>query len=70
MAEVILCSRCGLEMPREEVIDGQVVDWTNEEPVCRVCRGVPGAKPPPERKKDILGGFPWKRDDNGNKVPR
>jgi hypothetical protein len=57
----------------EEVMEeGRIVekDWTLEQPVCAVCRGVPGAVPF-RRTRDILDGFPWKRGDDGKtKVKR
>jgi len=69
MGEYIICSRCGSNMERMEEVDGRTVDWSNEVPVCPVCRGVPGAAPV-VRKRDVLGGFAWKRDANGKKVPK
>lgn len=69
--DIIVCSQCGGGMERFEnmVKDGQTVemDWSLDTPTCPVCRGVPGAvslKP----KHDVLGGMPWKRDADGNKV--
>lgn len=67
--EIIVCSRCGQNMERFEEVNGKKVDWQNDTPVCPVCRGVPGARPL-TRKRDILGGFPWKRDADGKKVPK
>jgi hypothetical protein len=67
--EIIICSKCGANMERFGEVNGKTVDWTNEVPICPACRGVPGAKPV-ERKRDILGGFGWKRDADGKKVPR
>ena len=69
MGEYIVCSRCGGNMERFERIGGANVDWTLDTPVCPVCRGVPGAQPI-IRKRDVLGGFAWKRDADGKKVPR
>lgn len=69
MGEYIVCSRCGANMERFEMVGGTTVDWTLDVPVCPVCRGVPGAQPL-TRKRDVLGGFPWKRDADGKKVPR
>ena len=37
------------------------------DPKCPACRGLPM---PEVRKRDVLGGFPWKRDKDGKKVPR
>lgn len=71
--DIIVCSKCGQGMARYEVVteEGQTYekDWTTDTPVCPVCRGIPGAKPI-ERKRDVLGGFPWKRNANGKKVPK
>jgi len=57
----------------ETVFDDGVqveVDWTLQtDPLCPVCRGVPGATPL-RRNRDVLGGFAWKRDANGKKVPK
>lgn len=67
--DIIVCSRCGRGMNRIETIDGVEKDWMNDTPVCPVCRGVPGATELMP-KRDVLGGMPWKRDADGNKVPR
>jgi hypothetical protein len=71
--ETVICSQCNGLMERYEDItrEGKIirVDWTTETPICPVCRGVPGAKNV-QRKRDVLGGFPWKRDEQGRKVPR
>jgi hypothetical protein len=71
--DIIVCSQCGNGMARFEMVfeNGVQVekDWTNDIPVCPVCRGVPGAKPL-VRKRDVLGGFAWKRDKDGKKVPK
>jgi len=69
--ELSVCSECGAEIPRVEKVNGRDVDHSLEEkPMCRVCRGEPGATPY-HRKRDILGGFPWKRDPvTGKKVPK
>lgn len=69
MGEYIVCSRCGGNMERFEQVGGATVDWTLDVPVCPVCRGVKGAQPI-NRKRDVLGGFPWKRDADGKKVPK
>jgi hypothetical protein len=67
MAEYIVCTKCGGQMERFAA-DGR--DLSNEaNPMCPVCRGVPGAVPL-VRKRDVLGGFAWKRDANGKKVPK
>lgn len=68
--EIIVCSQCGGNMERhEEVHNRGMVDWSNDVPICPVCRGVPGARPL-IRKRDVLGGFAWKRDAGGKKVPK
>ena len=71
--DIIVCSQCGGGMERFETVieEGKPVekDWTNEKPVCPVCRGVPGAVQL-VRKRDVLGGFPWKRGADGKKVPK
>lgn len=71
--DIIVCNECGGGMNRFETVveDGASVerDWTNRVPICPVCRGVPGAKPLTP-KHDVLGGFPWKRDAQGRKVPK
>ena len=67
--DIIVCSQCGQGMERTEIVDGKEKDWSNDIPVCPVCRGVPGAKPL-VRTRDVLGGFPWKRDAGGKKVPK
>lgn len=72
--DIVLCSKCGAQMERFETIieNGAQVekDWTTDVPVCPVCRGVPGARPL-TRKRDVLGGFGWKRDPaTGRKVPK
>lgn len=69
--DMIICSNCGGEMPRFETVNGVGKDWSNEiNPLCQVCRHVPGATPY-HRKRDVLGGFPWKRDPTtGKKVPK
>lgn len=67
--EYIVCSKCGGNMNRIENINGVEKDWSNDVPVCPVCRGVPGARPL-IRKRDVLGGMPWKRDADGKKVPK
>ncbi len=67
--EIIVCSQCGGNMERYEEIGGARVDWTLDVPICPVCRGVPGARPL-TRKRDVLGGFAWKRDADGKKVPK
>ena len=67
--DIIVCSRCGGNMNRFEDVNGRQVDWSNDIPVCPVCRGVPGAQPL-RRKRDVLGGFGWKRDAHGKKVPK
>ena len=64
--ELVICSECGAEMPRIE--NGKDLSL-EEKPKCAVCRGIPGAKPF-VRKRDILGGFPWKRDAQGRKIPK
>lgn len=71
MTEFIVCSNCGGNMARNEVINGKPIDWEREAaPICPVCRGVPGAAPL-IRKRDVLGGFAWKRDPaTGKKVPK
>jgi len=56
-------------MERFEEVNGVEVDWEREIAVCQVCRGVKGARRP-GRKRDILSGFGWKRDKDGNKVPK
>jgi hypothetical protein len=69
--DIVVCSECGGNMPRFETVNGVEKDWTNEaRPICGQCRGVPGAKPL-QRKRDVLGGFAWKRDPvTGKKVPK
>ena len=72
MADLIVCVDCGNEFPRYEELkkDGRLVDfdWTTvSDPKCPACRGLPM---PEVRKRDVLGGFPWKRDKDGKKVPR
>lgn len=67
--DIIVCTQCGGNMDRYEEVDGTTKDWTNDLPVCPKCRGVPGAKPL-VRHRNVLGGFPWKRDQDGKKVPR
>jgi len=68
--DIIVCTKCGGNMARNEVINGTEVDWTLEtDPICPVCRGVPGAQPL-RRPRNVLGGFAWKRDANGKKVPK
>lgn len=69
--EIIVCSQCGGNMERYEDVPGRgTVDWTSDVPVCPVCRGVPGARPL-VRKRDVLGGFPWKRGlDGKGKIAR
>lgn len=68
--DIIVCSECGQSMARIEVVNGVEKDWSNDTPLCPVCRGVPGVKPL-VRKRDVLGGFPWKRDAaTGKKVPK
>ena len=71
--DIIVCSQCGGGMERFETVveEGKPVekDWTWDIPICPVCRGVPGAQPL-VRKRDVLGGFPWKRDADGKKVPK
>jgi len=71
--DIIVCSKCGQGMARMEVVVEEGVqvekDWTLDTPVCPVCRGVPGAVPL-RRKRDVLGGFAWKRDKDGKKVPK
>lgn len=71
--DIIVCSQCGGGMNRfEDVVEeGKTVekDWTSEMPICPICRGVPGARPL-TRKRDVLGGMPWKRDAGGNKVSK
>ena len=72
--DIVICANCGDRMERYEDVeeDGQVIqrDWTMESPaVCRVCRRVPGAEPF-QKNHDVLGGFPWKRDDQGRKVKK
>ena len=67
--EIVVCSRCGGNMQRYEDVGGKTVDWTIEVPLCPVCRGVPGAQPF-IRKRDVLGGFGWKRDAEGKKVKK
>lgn len=70
MPDFVVCSNCGASMYRIETVDGREIDWTNEaNPICPKCRGVPGAKPA-SRPRDVLGGMPWKRDQDGKKVPR
>ena len=67
--DIVVCSKCGQGMERFEMVNGVEVDWERETPVCQVCRGVPGAQPL-RRPRNVLGGFPWKRDANGKKVPK
>ena len=67
--DIIICSRCGQGMERFENVDGIEKDWANDTPVCPVCRGVTGAAPL-VRKRNVLGGFPWKRDARGRKVAK
>ncbi len=67
--EYIVCSQCGQNMVRTEVVNGVEKDWSNDIPVCPVCRGVQGATPL-IRKRNVLGGMPWKRDASGKKVPK
>jgi hypothetical protein len=68
--DLIICTECGQEMPRYENVNGVEMDWTiNPNPKCAICRGVPGAVPY-HRQRDVLGGFPWKRDVNGKKVQK
>ena len=55
--DIIVCSQCGQGMARTEIVDGVEKDWSNDTPVCPICRGVPGATPL-VRKRDVLGGFP------------
>ncbi len=71
MADFIVCSQCGGNMERFETVGGVEKDWEREAaPVCPVCRGVPGAQEI-VRKRDVLGGFAWKRDPaTGKKVPK
>lgn len=70
MAEFVLCSQCGLQMERYEEVNGVEVDWERETAVCQVCRGVEGARRP-GRKRNVLSGFPWKREPGtGKKVPK
>lgn len=71
--DIIVCSNCGGGMERFETVveDGKPVekDWTTDIPICPVCRGVPGAQPI-RRPRDVLGGFAWKRDADGKKIPK
>jgi len=68
--DIIVCSQCGQNMARMEMVNGVEKDWSNDTPICPVCRGVPGATPL-VRKRDVLGGMPWKRDPvTGKKVPK
>ena len=55
--DIVVCSKCGQAMERIETITGQgLVDWSLEEPVCPICRGVPGARPL-ERNHNVVGGI-------------
>lgn len=67
--DIIVCSQCGQGMDRMEIVDGVEKDWSLDTPTCRVCRGIHGAAPL-VRKRDVLGGYPWKRDASGKKVPK
>jgi len=67
--DIIVCSKCGQGMERFETVNGNEIDWERDTPVCPVCRGVPGAQPL-RRQRNVLGGFPWKRDAQGKKVPK
>lgn len=67
MPEYVICTKCGGQMER---FDEKGNDLSNaENPNCPACRGVPGARPL-IRQRDVLGGFPWKRDADGKKVPK
>jgi len=67
--DIVVCSQCGQNMARIETVDGVEKDWERDTPVCPQCRGVPGAQPL-KRNRNVLGGFPWKRDASGKKVPK
>lgn len=67
--DIVICSQCGQGMERLEMIDGVEKDWERDTPICPVCRGVPGAVPL-RRPRNVLGGFAWKRDKDGKKVPK
>lgn len=67
--DIVICSKCGQSMERFETVGGAEVDWERDTPVCPVCRGVPGAVPL-RRPRNVLGGFAWKRDASGKKVPK
>lgn len=68
--DYIVCTECGGQMARVEIVNGVERDWSNESnPTCPTCRHVPGAQPV-IRRRDVLGGFPWKRDASGKKVPK
>ena len=67
--DIIVCSVCGGNMSRFEYINGAEVDWANDVPICPVCRGVNSA-PIFQRSRDVLGGFAWKRDAEGKKMPK
>jgi hypothetical protein len=70
MDEMVICTDCGAAFPRFEWINGENEDWSNEgNPTCPSCRGIQG-QPAFGIKHDVLGGFPWKRDANGRKVPK
>jgi len=67
--DIVVCSKCGQGMERLEMVNGTEIDWEKDTPVCPVCRGVPGAQPL-RRPRNVLGGFGWKRDASGKKVPK
>ena len=67
--DIVVCSKCGQGMERLETVNGTEIDWEKDTPVCPVCRGVPGAQPL-RRPRNVLGGFGWKRDASGKKVPK
>jgi len=67
--DIIVCSKCGQGMERFEAVNAVEVDWERDVPVCPICRGVPGAVPL-RRPRNVIGGFPWKRDAQGKKVPK
>jgi len=71
--DIIVCSQCGQGMARFEMVFEEGVqvqkDWSLDTPLCPVCRGIPGATPL-VRKRNVLGGYPWKRDANGKKVAK
>lgn len=73
MPELTICVQCNEAMSRYETVirDGRRVeiDWSMEpNPRCRRCRGLPSEGP--IIKRDVLGGFAWKRDKDGKKVPK